>query len=371
MKLSRINSFLFIAVFSLFISGYFQLNLYGAAGVFGGMLLLSQFAIPQNVLSATTITATQVIADFGAYYIDNGQTEEDIHTALQETFESQELFTVIESEDTRLQRVNAAFGEVLQSFQTTFTPKGEINFDTVSIDLFNVKVDEAFYPDAIKYSWLQFMTSNNLDRTTWPFVRWVIEKYLYNQIKLDLEKTIYPAVYVAPTAGIPNAASESYNGLKKIINDAITATDIVVIPTGTPNADPVLWVGQIETFVASIPELYWSQGMTIVMSRALALRYRQGRRKKYNMNYAQENDLTIVEDFENVKIAGYASMAGTNKIWATPKMNIILGYRGTEANMTNVEVEKVDRLVKIYTDFFIGLGFLDNSIVFTNDQDLT
>ena len=214
------------------------------------------------------------------------------------------------------------------------------------------------------------MTSNNLDRTTWPFVRWFVEKYVFKQIKTDLEKTVYPAVYDAPTSGVPNDAIDSYNGIKKHINDGITATTIVPIATGAPNADPATFATQIETFIKSVPEIYWSQGMEIVMSRTLALRYRQGRRTKYNINYQQVNELDVVQDFENVTVRGLASMYGSTKIWATPKINAILTYKGSQSNLTTVEIEKVDRLVKVYTDFWLGIGFIDESIVFTNDQEL-
>ena len=162
---------------------------------------------------ATTITSTQVVADFGAYYINAGQSESNIHDALRESFESMNAFTVVESEDTVLREVNVEYAEVLQSFQTAFTPKGGVTFTPKAIPLFNVKVDQLFYPDALKNQWMQFMTSNKLDRTTWPFVRWFIEKYVTGQVKADLEKNLYGAAYVAPTAGTPHAAAQSFDGL--------------------------------------------------------------------------------------------------------------------------------------------------------------
>lgn len=321
----------------------------------------------------TVINAAQVVTDFGAYYQNHGQTENDIRTAMQETFETLNEFTIVPSDNTKLDMASAAFGEVIQSFQRLFTPKGSVSFATKSINLFNLKVDEAFYPDDLKYSWLQFMLSNNLDRTTMPFVRWFIEIYVFNQIKTDLEKVIYPAVYAAPTPGTPNAAIDTFNGIKKTINDSITAATIVPVVTGAPSATPEVWAGQVESFVAGIPEIYWENGMVIRMSRALALRYRKGRRIKYNINYAQVGDdtLNLVEDFEHVSVKGLASMSGVTKIWGTPKINAIVSFKNSEANLNTVEVEKVDRLVKVYTDFWFGLGYLDDALVFTNDQDLS
>lgn len=317
----------------------------------------------------TTITASQVVSDFGAFYIDAGQNESNIHTTLRENFDTQDAFTVVESEDTVLRETNAEFGEIVQAFQTAWTPKGSVDITPISIPLFNLKVDAEFYPDALKNQWLSFMTSNNLDRTTWPFVRWFIEKYVIGQIMADMEKTGYPAVYAAPTVGTASSAASSYNGIKKLINDAITASLITPIVTGAPNTTQTTWCTQVETFLKGIPELYWNNAFQLNTSRALALRYREGRTLKYNTNYAQISDRDVVQNFESVKVKGYGSMSNVNKIWGTLKNNAIMAFKGG-SNKSIMEVEKIDRKVKVYTDFWIGLGFINPKLVWTNDQDL-
>jgi hypothetical protein len=317
----------------------------------------------------TTITSSEVVTAFGSYYIDAGQNETNIHDTLREQLADLQDFTVVESEDTVLRESNVAYAEQLQSFQTAFTPKGGVTFTPKAITLFNVKIDQSFYPDAMKNQWLSFLTSNNLDRTTWPFVRWFIEKYVMGQITHDLVKNLYGASYVAPTAGTAGAASAAFDGLKKIINAAITAGTIVPIVTGAPNATASTWCTQVETFCKGIPELYWETPMGLQMSRSLALRFKEGRRTKYNSNYAQVNEQMAVQDFEQIQVAGRGSLTGTTKIWGTPKMNAIMAFKGG-SNRNIVEVEKVDRMVKVYTDFWIGMGFINDALVFTNDQDL-
>ena len=317
---------------------------------------------------ATTITSSQVVTDFGAYFIDAGQNENNIHEMLREDFMDMNDFTVVESEDTVLREVNTAYAEVLQSFQTAFTPKGGITFTPKAIQLFNVKVDQSFYPDALKNQYIAFLTSNNLDRTTWPFVRF-FAKYVIGQIKADMVKNLYGAAYAAPAPGVAGAASASFDGLKKIINAGIVATTITPIVTGAPNATAATWAGQVETFAKGIPELYWETPMTIQTSRALALRYKEGRRTKYNSNYAQTSDALAIQDFEQIAVSGRGSMTGVTKIWGTPKMNAIMAFKGG-SNSQIMEVEKVDRMVKVYTDFWFGVGFINDALVFTNDQDL-
>lgn len=322
---------------------------------------------------ATTITASSVVSDFGAYYINQGQNMTNIRDRLRAGFESMKAFTVIESEDTVLRYANVAYAEALQSFQTTFTPKGGVTYTSKAIPLYNVKTDQLFLPDTLKNSWLQFLISNSLDRTTFPFVAWFIEIYLMKQIMNDLElQAIYNGVYAAPTAGTANAANQTMNGVKKLINNAVTGGTIATIATGSPSTDPVTWCGQVEAFMASIPEVYWRTGLDINMSNQLALRYIRGRRIKYNTYYDQNpaGSKTKVEDFDNVQVVPQFSHTGADKIWATPKLNALLGFMGS-GNMSTVQIEKVDRQVKLYTDFWIGVGFIDDGVVFTNDQDLS
>ncbi|HVZ97975.1 MAG TPA: hypothetical protein VG847_13930 [Chitinophagaceae bacterium] len=319
----------------------------------------------------TTITSADVVDQFGEYYINNGQNENDIHDTLREQLEDIGDFTVVDSDDTILRAANVEYTEVLQAFQTAFTPKGSVTFTPKEIPLFNVKIDQQFYPDVLKNQWLAFLTSENLDRTTWPFVRWFIEKYVLPQINHDLVKNLYGAVRVAPTEGTAGAASASFNGLRKIINDGITGNTIVPITTGVPNTNPTTWLSQVETFCQSIPELYWETSMGLKMSRALALRYKRGFRMTYDaFAFGVKDNLSLVTDFENIQVIGRGSMTGVSKIWTTPKLNAIMAFKGG-SNRGMVEVEKVDRMVKVYTDFWIGLGFIQDALVWTNDQDTT
>jgi hypothetical protein len=318
---------------------------------------------------ATVITIADIIAQFGAYYIDSQQNLDRIHQQLFEVGGTQDAFTTTPTEDTVLRYSEAEVSEVLQPYQDAFTAKGGVDFKPVSIPLYQVKVDQRFNPNNLAASWLGFLTDKKTDRTTWPFIKWFIEAYLLPKIKEDMElAAIYKGVYVAPTAGTPGAASTSMNGVRKLINDGITATDITAIVTGAPNATPATWAGQVETFLKAIPEKYWATPMELNMSRTLALRFKEGMRTKYNLNYALADDLSTLLDFP-VTVKGRGSMIGSNKIWMTPKNNARRATKWGE-NQNMFEIEKVDREVKIYTDWWEGVGLVIPGIVFTNDQDL-
>jgi hypothetical protein len=321
-------------------------------------------------MADTTITATQVIADFGAYYINQGQNMESLLIRPFEPFGTREAFTNVPTNDTVLRYSDVQVGEILQPYQDGYTPKGSSVFLPVTIDMKQVKVDQQFNPNKLVNTWLGFLTNNKTDRKTWPFVRWFIEVYLLNKLFEDLEKeAVYKGVYAAPVVGTPGAANTVIDGIKKIINDAITATTITPINTGAPSADPVTWCEQVEAFIKGIPELYWDKNIMFNMNRTLRIRFIEGKKKKYNMYYAQESDLETIANFPNFKVKGRASMNGSSKIWGTPLENAVFAAKGFE-NANAFELESVDRSVKIWTDFHIGMGFLLKDLVFTNDQDL-
>jgi len=317
---------------------------------------------------ATTITATDVITEYGSYYIDQGQNLQQLLLRPFQAFGTRDAFTNVPTNDTQIRYSDVEVTEVLQRYQDTFTAKGSVTFTPVKIDLTQVKIDQSFNPNNLVYSWLGFLTSNSTDRTTWPFVRWFIEVYLLNQVFEDMElKVVYKGDQEAITPGTAGNAIGVIDGVKKIINDGIA--DMTQIATGALAADPVDFVTQIEEFCKGIDEKYWDVRMVMNMSKQRHLQFVQGMQKKYNTYYAQTPDVMAVRNFENFTVKGRASMSGSDKIWMTPQENAIFAVKGFE-NASGFELEKVDRTVKVYTDFHIGLGFLLKDLVFTNDQDL-
>lgn len=317
---------------------------------------------------ATTITPTDVITEYGSYYIDQGQNMQSLLMRPFVPFGTRDAFTNVPTNDTQLRYSDVQVTEILQRYQDTFTEKGSVTFKPVTINLTQAKIDQSFNPNNLMYSWLGFLTSNNTDRTTWPFVRWFIEMYLLKQLWDDMEtKAIYKGVQAAIVPGTATNAIDVIDGIKKIINTNIAS--MTSIATGALSADAVDFVTQIEDFCKSIDEKYWDVPMTLNFNKQKELLFIQGMQKKYNLYYAQVADLLTVRNFQNFKVKGRQSMSGSDKIWMTPIENAVFAVKGFE-NANGFELEKVDRKVKVWTDFNFGMGFLLKDLVFTNDQDM-
>jgi len=231
-----------------------------------------------------------------------------------------------------------------------------------------MKIDQEFNPTKLQRSWVGFLTDNNVDRSTWPFIRWIIEVYLMKKSMEDMEKNaIYSGVYEPAVEGVAGEASKVMDGVQEVVKDFITAGTLEEIVTGNADADPALFVTQVETFVKSWPEKYRRLAMPINMSLTNEEHFVEGIQKKYNINYAQVSDLKKVRNYPNITIIGRPSMEGSHGMWATPKYNALMGVKGFE-NAQSFRIETAKRKVAIFSDWYAGIYFVRPEILFVNDK---
>lgn len=323
--------------------------------------------MPEEVLQ-TEIDIDQLKADFGDYYMAGGQGLANLHMLPFDSFDTRDAFTIVPTNDTIIREANVEVEEILQQYQDEFTPKGRIEFQPVEFPLYQMKIDQEFNPTKLQRSWVGFLAANNVDRTTWPFVRWIVEVYLMKKSMEDLEKeAIYNGVYEAPQDGVPGAASKVMNGVRKIVTAMVAAGSLDEIVTGAPAADADDFVTQIEDFVKALPEKYRRMSMPINMSRTLEERFVEGMQVKYNMQYAQVSQLRNVRNFPNISVVGRPSMEGADGWWGTPKYNALMGVKGFE-NVNAFKIEGSKRKVAMYSDWWAGIYFIQPKILFVNDK---
>ena len=260
------------------------------------------------------------------------------------------------------------FSDVLQRFQKEWTPKGTVAFTTKEIAMQHIKIDSDVYPDEIEDTWLGFLANEELDRKTWPLVKWWLEGLLEKGAE-NLEKNeIFWGVPGTITPGTPTASGTNILGIRKQINTAITAGDIVASIVGAAPSDPVLFVTYVATFWGTIPEIEQKEIDTIIMSRTLRTRFMKGMDIKYNTQYKQVSDLVSLK-YHPVTISGVASFEGSTKMVATPKWNRQRIVKKPN-NQNIMLVTSLHRLVSATTDYYKGFGFWVDQYVHTNDVDL-
>jgi hypothetical protein len=316
------------------------------------------------------MTVSDIISEYGAYYLNSGQNAQRLYKQLyyQNTFD--QLFTIRETNNTLFQLGSAALSRLAQPFQKAWTPTGAVTFTAAPIQLKKIKGDFEDYPDELEESWLGFLASGDLDRKEWPFVRWLMEEHLIPKMSQDvILNEAYAGEFAAVTPGTAGAAGTAMNGVKKIINDHITAGDITPFAIGAWSTTATDFVTELETeFVQAIDARYQNQPMTLVMSIPLLNRFRAGQAAKYNLYYGQaELDRFFLHP--NITVHGDEALGSSQKVWCTPKENQYCVWKHGK-NQGMWEIESEDRKVKLWTDFFKGYGFVIPGIVYTNDLEL-
>lgn len=331
----------------------------GAVGLSGGSTAL--FAI----------VTTDLDAAYGAYYVQGSQNERNLYTKLFQSAEfDADLFEMVPTDDTQYRDALVTQSRVTQGFQLAWTPTGTTTMRARPINLFELKIDVEESSYQIEKTWAGFLHKEGADEMSQPLPKWMIESLIIPQHVEDVElNATFNGVFAAPTAGTPGPVGSMLNGVRKIINDGVTATTISPIATGAFSTTLATFLGQIETFVAGIEQKDREKPMILAMNKNLALRFRQANRAGYNLNYAQLDEISRIADYPNIQVKGYAAMGTSDKIFCTPMGNAKMPVK-KNSERSRFKFEVVDRRLKVYTDYWKGYGFVDHSRVYTNDRDL-
>lgn len=313
------------------------------------------------------MTISDIVTQYGAYYKKGSQNEARIFQQLRAATKTTDALTVVATDDTIWQAAQATMTRVLQPFQKAFTPIDGLTITPEEIRMYKLKVDVEDYPDDLEATWLGFLAGNGTDRKEWPFIRWYLEQQIIPQAKQDEEiNEIFYGDYAAPTPGTAGSAGTAMKGLRKLILNHINSGRITPITTGALSSNLTTFVAQIEDFADDINTKYWGIPMQLNMSEQNARKFFRAYRAKYGMDTDYKGGKGEVP-FTNLTVNGLPSMVGSDGIWCTPKANAVKLIKKTE-NINGFQIESVDRKVKMFSDWWTGVGFIIPEIVFVNDQ---
>jgi len=311
------------------------------------------------------INKTDIVTEYGAYYIAGGQNEQRLKRLLLFGRETPKIATPVKTDDTVYRLAKSTISSLVQAWQKGFTPKGDVTFTPNPIELFKFKVDMEIYPDEIEDNWLGFLASSNLTRKEWPLVRYILEKHVFDKIAEDMElNEYYKGVYAAPQTGTAGVNGTAMNGLKSTLETA----GIQRLTMSALNATTIY--DQIEAAFEQIGEVYQNTEMVVCLSPKWARAFLKDKRTLgyYTIDGASKIDSRL--DFAPAEVKGLPSMIGTDDIFITPKSNLLhITKKGENAAKVNVEESK--RCVSIMTDWWEALGFGIKELVWTNVEEVT
>lgn len=317
------------------------------------------------------INISALVADFEAYYLDGGQNESRLYNLLYRASVTESMFTPIRTNSTKWRGSKTSISSLLQAFQKKFTPKGGLTFEPLEISVFRMKADDEIYPDEIVDSWAGFLDGleNEQDRKKWPLIRYIVEKHWIPKIREEYElEAIFGGKREEPADNVAGDAWQVMDGIRHLRNKGIQDGKVDPIIMGAIPADDVDFVDYIEEMSDSVKKNYWNKSMIWKMSETLERRYLRGKGKKYGLrnNFTGE-DKTV--DNTNMSVMGLPSFGDSEIIIATPKDNAVFLYKG-QKDIGRPNIESEARLVKLWHDWYKGIGYILRELIFTNDLDL-
>lgn len=316
---------------------------------------------------------SHIITEFGAYYENAGQNQKRILAMLTQGLVTPGFCTAVKTDDTIFKLGKLTMGNIVQSFQKSWTPKNPAAFTANELRLYKFKIDEEIDPDDIEATWLGFLASSSVSRAEWPIVKFLIEhpeQGFLAAINKDMELSEYgKGVYEAPSTGVAGTTGKSMNGYIMQLQAGVDAETINSVNIGALDKDSIF--DQVELFVDGISEIYQNIAMNVHMSAKWAKYYHRDKRAQGFYSFAGEGDIqkgvTGKIDFMPQQVVPLPSLAGTDVIFATPQTNFIhLTKKGENKN--KIKIEESKRSVFFMADWWEGIGFGMDAAVWTNLQ---
>jgi hypothetical protein len=317
----------------------------------------------------STITIDKILQEYGDYYLNSGQNLSRLHAALRQPSATLGMFgTSVPTKDTVYQMANPIFTNIIQPFRKAFEPKGEVKFFPNEIRLRRIKVDSTIDPHDIEESWLGFLAGDSSRKLEdWPIVRWYLEEYIAKQVVEDKElSAIYKGVY-DPAGTSP---TDCMDGLKKALIDGANNADYPInVISGIDDFTDENIFDELEKYDRKISELYTNIPVIHFVAQKWVRAFKTNKRSNGFYFIDSPDQINTSIDFTNHVVVGLPSMDGTKDIFSTIKKNLIhCVKRRTDYDAGGIDLQKVDRSVHILCDWYEGIGFACNKLVWTTRQ---
>lgn len=258
-------------------------------------------------------------------------------------------------------------GSVVQQFSKEWSPKGQGKFTLLTIKNYRHKVDFAIDPADVGESWLFHLYDERKTPDQMPITRYIVSNILIPQIAEDLELVMTAkAKYVEGS----KETSATMDGIETQLVEALASEDkkgmsFYKDATNLLEGDDEAVLNAIDDFVASVAPLYRSKQMPIYLSADLYLKYRRAYKKKWGAGSGTENPKfgTDRVDFSNFYLKVLDCLTGSPIFFSTPRGNFV-GLKHKNPPQFISDIQKHDRQVRFYLEFWYGVGFLVGEAVF-------
>jgi hypothetical protein len=236
------------------------------------------------------------------------------------------------------------------------------------LDVVAIKRDLSFCPQEFESNYLGFMRGKGQNPgEDLPFAGFILEQILAKHAE-EIETALWSGVKAGTVTPGTTAMNAAFNGLLKLITDAVTGgLSPVATPGGAITTSNI--VALVESMWDSLGAGYKENPVYVWMSWKNYQRYQQGYRSEFGKYTTQGPDARTTLDFgQNAILLPSPGLGTSNRIIMTPANNIHVGYDDFEgAQIFNFEQNK--RVIDYWMDFKIGvqLARITSDVLVVND----
>lgn len=285
-----------------------------------------------------------------------------------------DIFPTVTAIKDKVVFTEAEVGELAQSYQPDWTPKGDLNLVPEEYQVRYMKVDKTIDPNSLRQTYLadaiQGATSQEHE-----IVRLFYKKNVERAAK-DTDNALINAKYEKPTAGTAGSSLKMVDGLKEVIKGFVVKKQITPFKMSEPMDDTNACI-IIRKLWEQVPAEYrYSPDLKCYMFDCTWDKYTES----YDANYGTIRDFSEDKrhkvrntDCEIVRIPGGVA---SDMVVFTMDKNICL-IDNDPSDAFNFEIQKDKRMIDFMMDWAAGIGIMivgeagnpDNQYVWCNDFD--
>lgn len=330
------------------------------------------FLATGSMLSAQgkTIEVGALRDEFGTYLSQN-QNNLEIVRQLFNGFTSSKYFKSVPAV-TEYRALQSQINSVVQQFTPRWTPKGNTKFTPLTIKNRRHKINVPIIPAEVLDSYLFYLYDESLSPDQMPITKYIWEQLIYPQILDDIElRMIFKGKYEEVAASdMPTDPEQGMDGIETILVDqkALGSSSKINFSSQTINwasATDQEVLTFFETFVDNLKPLYRNKRMNIYVAPEIYRRYQRAYKKIWGTNSGQSGDFGTVQiDYSQNTLVALDGMTGSPIVFSTPAENMVKLRHKNEVPFVINDVQKHDYEVRLYGEFWLGVGFLIAEAVF-------
>jgi hypothetical protein len=302
----------------------------------------------------STPSATDIRDELGAYFRTNNK--EIRKHVYQKSVTAGYMKTVVAVQG-KFPALNSITGRVVQGFTAAWTPMGLTEFTTNELQAYKQKINFPITPANILNSWISYLYNEDKTPAEMSISQYIVQQELLPAIARDREDLIGKSVYNKDKL---NEFGHSMNGIQEMIRLGTADGSMFQIPIEAPSLSNMC--ENIDNFELGLPDVIKPLLTRIYMPSNLVEAYRLDYRNKYGVMPSYTDGKGMKTFLGQRDLIPLPSLNGTQVIFATPDENFLRLIDINDANVLN-DVQVQDYTVKIFGEFWEGVGFWSNQLV--------